>query len=208
VVSTRLVDGTPTTGYLYDDEFGLVAELDADNAVVTRFVRAAADGPPAYLVRAGATYRVVTDQLGSVRLVVDAASGDIAQRIDYDEYGVVLRDTNPGFQPFGYAGGLYDHRTGLVRFGRRDYDAGLGRWLTPDPIGPQPFAPNVYAYCANDPVNRTDPDVALSIGGAGFVNYEARTIDDLAGFGFSVGVEFLVASVCLQGSLNASYQPP
>ena len=41
----------------------------------------------------------------------------VLQRIDYDEFGRVILDTNPGFQPFGFAGGLYDHhdhQTGLL----------------------------------------------------------------------------------------------
>jgi hypothetical protein len=41
----------------------------------------------------------------------------------YDEFGRVLSNTNPGFQPFGFAGGIYEVDTGLVRFGARDYDA-------------------------------------------------------------------------------------
>lgn len=85
-------------------------------------------GPTTRLVKGGNTYRFVTDQLGSVRLVVNASTGNIAQRIDYDAWGVVLSDSNPGFQPFGFAGGLYDPDTGLVRFGARDYDAESGRW--------------------------------------------------------------------------------
>ena len=32
------------------------------------------------------------------------------------------KDTNPGFQPFGFAGGLYDRGTELTHFGARDYD--------------------------------------------------------------------------------------
>ncbi|HET8934091.1 MAG TPA: RHS repeat-associated core domain-containing protein [Polyangiales bacterium] len=48
------------------------------------------------------------------------------------EFGVVLNDSNPGFQPFGFAGGLYDADTGLVRFGERDYDALTGRWTKKD----------------------------------------------------------------------------
>ena len=28
--------------------------------------------------------------------------------MDYDEFGNVIYDSNPGFQPFGFAGGLYD----------------------------------------------------------------------------------------------------
>jgi len=48
----------------------------------------------------------------------------VAQRIDYDAWGIVTLDTSPGFQPFGFAGGLQDGATGLVRFGARDYDPG------------------------------------------------------------------------------------
>ncbi|MBQ6136501.1 MAG: hypothetical protein IJI73_03930, partial [Kiritimatiellae bacterium] len=69
------------------------------------------------------TYRIITDNQGSVRLVVDSDTGEVAQRLDYDSFGRVLRDTNPGFQPFGVQGGLYDPDTGLVEFGCRWYDA-------------------------------------------------------------------------------------
>jgi len=69
----------------------------------------------------------------------------------------VLRDSNPGFQPFGYAGGLYDTRTGLVRFGARDYDGQTGRWTAKDPIGFAGGDANLYGYVGQDPVNWTDP---------------------------------------------------
>jgi RHS repeat-associated protein len=94
--------------------------------------------------------------VGSVRLVVNADTGEVAQRIDYDEFGNVLRDTHPGFQPFGFQGGLYDRDTGLVRFGSRDYDPKIGRWLTKDPLGFEAGL-NFYAFCGNDPVNKIDP---------------------------------------------------
>ena len=109
------------------------------------------------LVKGGSTYRLVTDQLGSVRLVVDVATGAIAQRIEYDAWGKVLIDTNPGFQPFGFAGGLYDPDTGLVRFGARDYDAEVGRWTAKDPIGFAGGDANFFAYVFNDPINGHDP---------------------------------------------------
>lgn len=73
------------------------------------------------MVKGGQTYRILSDHLGSARLVVNTSTGAIAQRIDYDEFGNITSDTNPGFQPFGFAGGLYDPDTGLTRFGARDY---------------------------------------------------------------------------------------
>jgi RHS repeat-associated protein len=76
--------------------------------------------------------------------------------MDYDEFGNVVLDTNPGFQPFGFAGGLYDRDTGLVRFGARDYDPEAGRWTARDPIGFAGGNPNLYQYVGNDPVNLTD----------------------------------------------------
>ena len=57
-----------------------------------------------------------------MRLVVNATTGAVEQRLDYDAFGNVLTDTNPGFQPFGFAGGLCDRDTGLVLLGLRDYD--------------------------------------------------------------------------------------
>ena len=79
------------------------------------------------------------------------------QQIDYDEFGTVLIDTNPGFQPFGFAGGLYDKDTGLVRFGARDYDAITGRWTSKDSILFAGGDSNLYGYVFNDPVNFIDP---------------------------------------------------
>jgi len=98
---------------------------------------------------------MITDHLGSIRLVVNVNTGAIAQRIDYDEFGSVITNTNPGFQPFAFAGGLYDAQTKLVRFGARDYDASVGRWQSKEPLG---FAGgnNFYSYVINDPINKID----------------------------------------------------
>jgi RHS repeat-associated protein len=153
----RKVNGVVTHRWLYQGQLRPVAELDAGGAVITRFVYGARAVAPEYMIRGGVTYRLVTDQLGSVRLVVDLASGAIAQRIDYDAWGQVVADTNPGFQPFGYAGGLYDSSTGLARFGYRDYAAPIGRWLSKDPILFAGLQENLFSYVINDPINLIDP---------------------------------------------------
>jgi hypothetical protein len=113
----KKVSGALSKGWLYRDALQPVAELDSAGSVVARFVYARGANVPELMMKGGATYRIVTDHLGSPRLVVDSATGVIAQRIDYDEFGNVVLDTNPGFQPFGFAGGLYDPETTLVRFG-------------------------------------------------------------------------------------------
>jgi RHS repeat-associated protein len=82
---------------------------------------------------------------------------EVVQQIDYDPFGKVLADTNPGFQPFGFAGGRYDADTGLVRFGARDYDPNVGRWTAKDPILFAGGDTNLYAYAGSDPVNFIDP---------------------------------------------------
>ncbi|MGH8490627.1 MAG: RHS repeat-associated core domain-containing protein [Gammaproteobacteria bacterium] len=82
--------------------------------------------------------------------------------MDYDEWGRVTLDTNPGFHPFGFAGGLYDRDTGLVRFGARDYDPETGRWTAKDPIRFAGGDTNLYGYVLNDPVNAIDPSGTLS----------------------------------------------
>jgi|GEM_PF-2102815 len=153
----RAITGGATKAFLYLDARRVVAELDGSNNLVSRFVYADRAEVPAYMVKGGQTYRIIADHLGSVRVVVNAASGTVAQQIDYDPFGQVLNDTNPGFQPFGFAGGLYDPETKLVRFGQRDYDPEAGRWTNKDPIFFDGGDTNLYAYVNNDPVNTTDP---------------------------------------------------
>ncbi|MEO8133023.1 MAG: RHS repeat-associated core domain-containing protein [Betaproteobacteria bacterium] len=153
----RKVNGALVQGFLYQDGLKPIAELDGANSVVSRFVYSTGVNVPAYMIKGGVTYRIVTDHLGSPRLVIDAATGNIAQRLDYDEFGKVVADSNPGFQPFGFAGGLYDAQTGLVHFGAREYEPDTGRWTAKDPIGFGGGDANLYGYVLGDPVNRTDP---------------------------------------------------
>ncbi|MBK6686015.1 MAG: putative Ig domain-containing protein [Deltaproteobacteria bacterium] len=134
----------------------LAASVDSGGQV-TRFVYATGDLAPDYFSRGGTAYRLLKDARGSVRLVVDANDGSIAQRLEYGPFGEVESDTNPGFQPFGFAGGLYDSRTNLVRFGARDYDPYSGRWTSRDPVQFAGGDSNLYTYVANDPINRVDP---------------------------------------------------
>jgi|GEM_PF-2610025 len=150
--------------WLWQGQLRIVAELDGDGELVKRFVYGTKVNVPEYMVAYDpvshletGTYRILTDQLGSLRLVVDASSGTVVQRMQHDEWGNVLEDVGSGFTPFGFAGGLYDPATGLVRFGARDYDPETGRWTAKDPIGFDGGYALLYSYCGQDVINSKDP---------------------------------------------------
>lgn len=117
---------------------------------------------PVSMTSGSSTYYLAYDQVGSLRTVTDS-SGNIVKRIDYDSFGNVLSDSNPVFTvPFGFAGGLHDRDTGLVRFGLRDYDPTIGKWTAKDPIDFHGGDVNLFNYVVADPINKKDPHGTIS----------------------------------------------
>ncbi len=106
----KKVDGILVQGFLYQDQLNPVAELDGTGNITARFVYGSKSNVPDYMIKNNVTYRIVSDHLGSPRLIVNTTDGAIIQQIDYDEFGNIIKDTNPGFQPFGFAGGLDDQQ--------------------------------------------------------------------------------------------------
>jgi RHS repeat-associated protein len=159
----KVVNGTYTKGWLYRNGLNIVAEVNSAAQVTSRFVYGSRTNVPDYMVTVDSTYRIVSDDLGSVRLVVNTSTGYIRQRLEYDAWGNVLVDTNQGFQPFGFAGGLYDPDTKLLRFGARDYDGSVGRWTCKDPQTSTVSVGSLYTYCQGDPVNYIDPSGLFSL---------------------------------------------
>ncbi|HYQ03096.1 MAG TPA: RHS repeat-associated core domain-containing protein [Polyangiaceae bacterium] len=142
--------------WLYRDTLKPAAELDGSGNLVSEFVYGSTSNVPDYVRRGGNTYRVISDQLGSPRYVVNVANtSDVPFSASYASFGGV---TGAGldWMPFGFAGGIYDGETGLVRFGARDYDSVTGRWISKDPIRFDGGQANLYVYVGGDPVNATD----------------------------------------------------
>jgi RHS repeat-associated protein len=158
----KLVNGTPAQGYLYRDGLRVVAELDGQSDVVARYVWGTRANIPDYVVKGGSTYRIISDHLGSPRLLVDTQSGNIVWQANYDAWGNQTMVTGQAdFIPFGFAGGLADPDTRLIRFGARDYDPRVGRWTAKDPLLFGGGSTNLYEYCGGDPVNCIDPNGML-----------------------------------------------
>jgi RHS repeat-associated protein len=152
----KKVNGAVERGWVYRDAMQPVAEIDAAGAPASYFAYAEGVNVPELALGPGSTRRLLKDHLGSPRLVVDVASGAVVQRLALDEFGVVTSDSAPGLQPFGFAGGLYEPAANLVRFGARDYDAGVGRWTGRDPILFAASGVNQYEYARSDPINLVD----------------------------------------------------
>jgi RHS repeat-associated protein len=155
-------NGAASAQYLYGGGSRIAAVLDGSGNLAARFVYASHPSTPDFMVLAdGTVFKFLCDQLGSPRVIVNAATGVIVETIAYDPWGKASVLNYGAFaqwqQPFGFAGGLYDEDTGLVRFGARDYDAEVGRWLAKDPILLGGGQTNLYVYAGDDPVNRIDP---------------------------------------------------
>jgi RHS repeat-associated protein len=169
-----------TQQWLYQDQLKPVAEIDG-SGIVTQFVYGSKPNVPDYMIKTGVTYRILSDHLGSVRLAVDVSTPGltlgqrIAQRLDYDEFGNVLADTSVAFQPFGFAGGIYDADIGLVRFGARDYNSYTGRWSSKDPIRFEGGETNLYVYALSDPINAIDPSGLYGTNSCEY--YERRCVE-------------------------------
>lgn len=166
------VSGTAVASYEYDADGRRVKRTgngpapyyvydDAEGQLMAEYGGTAAES---------GTLHVVTDQLGSTRVLLDA-QGNCKQRIGYAPFGAEV--TRNGQSCYGTAASgmpLFtskerDAETGLDYFGARYMSGAQGRWTSPDLInltwdrlGNPSNTLNKYVYAANNPLKFTDPD--------------------------------------------------
>lgn len=114
----------------------------------------------------GAMYYYITNLQGDVLGLVDGNGSSVAS-YTYDPYGKVLSATGTlaEINPLRYRGYYYDVETGFYLAGTRYYDPATGRWISPEPNAFKGIFDdaagligyNIYAYCANNPINYSDP---------------------------------------------------
>ena len=102
------------------------------------------------------------DHLGTVRDLAeyDDSTGvtTVTNHRTYDAFGRVVSETNAAIDHlFGFTGRALDESTGLQNNLNRWYDAGVGRWISQDPIGFEGGDANIYRYVGNGPTHATDP---------------------------------------------------
>jgi RHS repeat-associated protein len=100
---------------------------------------------------------LLTDNLGSVRQVVNT-SGTVLDQLTYDPFGGLVSETNAtNGDRFKYAGGAYDSITGQYQFGARYYGPSDGRFESQDPLGFAAGDTDLYRYVFNGPTDVVDP---------------------------------------------------
>nr|WP_321349289.1 RHS repeat-associated core domain-containing protein [uncultured Methanoregula sp.] len=99
------------------------------------------------------------DGNGNVVSLVDAASGTVSDRYEYDPFGneIATAKTHQLINPFRFSTKFIDDETGLVYYGYRYYCPGEGKWLSRDPIEEQGGV-NIYGFVYNAPTQNLDSD--------------------------------------------------
>lgn len=117
------------------------------------YITVNADGSPTW-------HYFTKDYIGSVRTVVNTL-GAIEQINHYYPFGATFADAGTGSQsqPYRFGGKEFDAMYGLHwhDFGARWQSPQLGCFTTPDPLNEKYPHLSPYLFCANDPVNNTDP---------------------------------------------------
>ena len=131
-------------------------ERDTNGTVMKRFF---GQGVKLETGPAAGIYFYTRDHLGSIREVLDAA-GNVRASYSYDPYGRRTKLAGDLDADFGYAGMFWSPEANLSLTPFRAYDAGLGRWLSRDPLENSELkvGPNLYTYVGNNPINLIDPD--------------------------------------------------
>jgi RHS repeat-associated protein len=102
------------------------------------------------------------DRLGT-RVVTTPATGQSFEQVHLP-FGTALPSESTGATNQRFTSYDRSATTGLDYAVNRSYDSAQGRFTQVDPAGmnatsvENPQSLNLYAYCSNDPVNRTDPD--------------------------------------------------
>src|SRR6266487_2832321 len=191
---SRTVSGTTT--YNVYDGWDLIEEYQSSGALTAQYLYGAG-GLVKNLVSGNYYYQ---DGSGSTSHLADSA-GRLLEWYRYDLQGTPVfynfLNTQQPASAYGirhlFTGQQWYSELGLYDLRNRFYSPDIGRFLQTDPIGFNGDASNLYRYCGNNPLKRSDPSgqIMWQIWG-----YEDRVIVDGSGF---------FGNNSTHGELNLSY---
>ncbi|GAA1287809.1 hypothetical protein Psi02_70250 [Planotetraspora silvatica] len=168
-----VADGGDKSGYVYDTTGARLIRRDATGSTLylpgteVRATSAGQTSATRYYTFGSATVAqrtsggvswLMSDHQGTPQISVAATATQPVTRRRQKPFGESRGTpvTWPGER--GFVGGVNDP-TGLVHLGAREYDAGSGRFISPDPVfdGTDPGQMIGYGYAANSPVTASDP---------------------------------------------------
>jgi RHS repeat-associated protein len=96
------------------------------------------------------------DHLGNVTELT-WGSGDVVEIFQYDAFGLLNKTASGWGVPFLFNGRRYLSEYGIYEYRARGYHPKLGRFTSEDPKLFDAGDYNLFRYCDNDPLDRTDP---------------------------------------------------
>ena len=167
-------DGTYETRETFVFDQGVKQGLDDcvlvfENDVLTQRLLhgPSVDQPLAQEDAAGTVLWPLADPLGTVRDLVERNGNGgtvIANHPSYDSFGRLLSQSNAS-EPsrYGFTGREWDADAGLWWYRARWYDAGVGRFVSEDPIDVGEAGVNLTAYVSNSPTDFSDPEGLVKV---------------------------------------------
>ena len=157
VRSSKTVNGTE---YKYTTLSGLVTRQTGGGKTID-FIYDDSNQPLAMKYN-GTLYYYILNAQGDVVRIIDGSRNVVAS-YSYDPWGKIVSSsgTLADVNPLRYRGYYYDSETGFYYLQSRYYDPELGRFINADSYASTDatglLSANMFAYCENDPVNRSDP---------------------------------------------------
>ena len=159
-----MTDGGVTTAYKYYYRDGKLIDYQWSGTDI--YIWYDGNGAPYGFSCNYTDYYYIKNAQGDITGIADAAGNPVVA-YSYDAWGRLLdtagtlASTIGAYNPLRYRGYVYDDETGLYYVSSRYYDPEICRWINADDIEclgaeEEPLSYSLYAYCLNNPINRTD----------------------------------------------------
>ena len=179
-------------------------------------------------------YYYILNAQGDVIALADQ-NGNLIAKYSYDPWGKLLSVTPNGWldeqnayylevaeaNPLRYRGYYYDAETGFYYLQSRYYDPEIGRFINADSYASTDatglLSTNMFAYCENDPVNRSDPSgeafslITIAVGATvgALVNAAGTALSNVAaGKDWNDGIGLALLSGAVFGAVSTISMNP